>query len=260
MIKQRAHRIAEASLLSGTKESFIFPDTHAANFQLATACLRQILYHTPAQPLAGAFNQRISAKRLTSDFRFTDYAAVNWMGHLGRSIACIARARDWSVALNKCFSTFATTLTAFLRNPSAASVWLESFYTDEHYRKESIRQHPPSHILGHFVTWLGELPLEQERGSVRDHLMMTVRDFKKDLERIMSAWGSSLEQSPEIIWDEMTGFVQSTFFFNPSSTKVSVQSVQGPSSRSISRNCLAVVSQTSNKGDIKGVLSIWSPA
>ncbi|KAI2631361.1 hypothetical protein GGS26DRAFT_92905 [Hypomontagnella submonticulosa] len=244
----------------GRNDSIILPAKWITNFQLATACLRQLLYYTPSQPLAGTLNQRISAKKLASDFCFTDYAAVNWMTHLQRGMESFQESQNSPVDVDQSSSMFTKALLAFLKEPRVLSVWLESFYTEEYYRGELLYKHPPLNILDDFVRLLDGIRHAQSQPRAYVEVLTTVQEFKLDLRRMIEAWEDVLEQSPEVIWDEMTGFVEGAFFFTPSSTKISVQQAQGPSAGDISLNCLAIVSQTSSKGDIKGVLSIWSPA
>lgn len=230
-------------------------DSPNAQLLLATRCLQQLLYHTPAQPLAGSFNKRASERCIDENHPFTLYAAVHWLGYLesaNRSTRSNLSASPTAVRL------FILTLSIFLANPKVLSAWLEAFYTATYQRRCVHYHHPPVQILQQWIEMAQQATLADTSPSIQE-VSETVNAFNTDLERILNVWARRLENSPELVWDEMTYFAPSRFFFAPGSLKVSIQDPEPPKYPRIAPDAVAQMSRTSSDGVVKATLSIWAP-
>ena len=150
-------------------------------------------------------------------------------------------------------ATFVASLLDLLSRPVVGSVWLESFYSAKHERQALNCTEPQHDTLRVWIAWP-----KKNLGIDRDWAG-TVVEFCNDLNEIARVWGIRLLESPQIIWDEMTGLVQSKFFFLSDSTKIFHQEPEPPNTPNVSQEHIAMISRTSSEGDIKGVLSIWPP-
>ncbi len=228
-----------------------------ANVLMSTCCLQQLLYHTPAQPLAGSFNKKVSETDLNQDHCFTSYAAVYWISYLKSCLGLMDGRRfpSQSGVMN-----FVKLLSIILAKPCVLSSWLEAYYIARYQRETVGYHHPPITVLCDWVdiiasslgdkTWVTTLVQEVQES---DHALAI------DVETIVATWGLQLDNTPEIIWDEMTFYANSRFFFSPESLKVSIQKPEPPNYPNISRDPVAKMSKTSSSGDVKGVLCIWAP-
>lgn len=273
------------------------PDRAMANLDLSKCCLRQLLYHSPAQPLSNNCRANMSAESLDPNLCLTNYAVAHWLSHLGiateesthfvtaaagpirlgaimeeskqkqsnqnkwnysfESKGKVLAENNWSYAFESSLSDFQSSLAIFLAEPRTLSAWLERFYTSlQHLRKPVSPQHD---ILARWATWAEHAWMGRAKSDDSRTLFRNALEFDSELKRVIQMWGENLRKSPESVWDEMTGFVGQRFFFHSGSTKVSYQTPSLPSSSGPYQERMAITSQTSSKGDIKGVLTIWSP-
>ncbi|KAK0645510.1 hypothetical protein B0T16DRAFT_141111 [Cercophora newfieldiana] len=235
----------------------ILPDPITVHSQLTQCCLRQLLHHTPNSPLCGQLSAHLTAKQLSERFPFTDYAAVYWMAHIGLSPPLETKSLDNKQSISS-LSELASSLSVFLSSPRTASVWLESFYTaDRAWNVETSRKQddPPLQI---FLGWLRRMELlcRARILTIPDNTLDSARRFFTSTENIITTWGYRLRQSPPIVWDEMTGFCPSPFFFSPDSVKMSVISPEVPVEMSTVGDHLFLISRTSNDG-LRAVLRLW---
>jgi hypothetical protein len=107
------------------------PQLTIANLSLGSCCLRQLIYHSPWEPLSGRFHESISTVQLASTFPFTDYAAVYWMYHLARIVIPSSKIIGQNERVEKhfeaAFHDFTNNLQRFLKNAKAITAWLEAF-------------------------------------------------------------------------------------------------------------------------------------
>lgn len=230
-----------------------------ANLAMATCCLRQHLYYTPAQPLGAAFNARVSEADLNRDHCFTSYAAVHWIGHLQSFLKY--KSNGPSLVQAEVVG-FMKHLSNFLKRPRVLSAWLEAYYTARYQRKAVGYDHPPVFVVHDWVNAVATSLLDQQQpwmSTLIQEIQGIVQAFVVDLETIVETWGSQLHQSPELIWDEMTYYAKTNLFFAPQSIKVSLQEPQSPDYPNLSKDPVARMSKTSDSGDMKGVLCVWAP-
>jgi hypothetical protein len=241
----------------------LLPVHTTANLCLAVCCLRQIVYHTPAQPLAGKLNESIPAASLHENFPFTDYASVYWISHLKDSMlnASIASACPDSPSseFENNFGKFTALLSTFLSKPETPTAWLESFYTAVQYQASSTNLAPAGSILEEWSDWATESSSERQALMVDERLVQDTQAFGRDLDKITKQWGHHLARSPATVWNEMTGFSPSRFFFSPHSVKYASRPPEKAQIPGISDHRLASISRVSSDGKLLGVLSIWPP-
>jgi hypothetical protein len=240
----------------------LIPDPAIASLVIANCCLRQLLFHVPSQPLAGRFDRRISAQELYDNFCFADYSAVFWLDHVQKFIHITRNHlayRNWSPCFLDSLSSFASSLSIFLEHPRTLSVWLEAFYTTDYYKIDPTAwRHPANHTLQGLADWARYACQKDSRIPIHAHLIDNVQGFSAEILNVANTWNHRLREAPNIIWDEMTGFVPGCrFFLSPGSTKVYYQQPVAPSHLPTSERRAALVSKLSGSGSIKGVLSIW---
>jgi len=266
-IKEMLTMVADASLLSEDtlqKAQPIIPEFITANLVLARCCLQQMIFHTPAQPLSGNINHGVSAEYLYSNFPFTSYAAIYWMGHLKNVISkdtSIAAAPHNSAAkiFEDAFSGLVSLLSTFLSKPELPTAWLECLFTAIQTLPSSMYQQPAGSILQGWITWALELSSQRKTLKIAHSIGDTAETFSNDLDRILESWGDPLTKLPETVWNEMTGFTPSQFFFSPGGTRVSSRAPERIQVPGLSERYLATITGTSSDGNLQGVLSIWSP-
>ncbi|RYP77017.1 hypothetical protein DL769_003502 [Monosporascus sp. CRB-8-3] len=195
-----------------------------ANLTMAACCLQHLSYHSPAQPLSGQLSNRVSEAYLNETYCFTS-------------------------------------LSIFFAKLRVLSSWLEAFYTSQYQRRAVDYKHPPLFIVR---GWIELIAMTSSSGQVRmdrhvQEVQETVRALALDMKTIVRTWDLQLEKTPNIIWDEMTYFAKSKFFFSPESIKVSIQGPEPPRSRGVAKEPVARMSKTSADGNVKGLLCIWAP-
>ena len=232
----------------------LIPHPATANLDMALCCLKQLLYYCPAQPLSGGFNKRVSEEYMNKYHCFTLYTSVHWLGYLER---CLEFEDELIFSTGSVMADLAKTFTTFLRQPHVLSAWLEAFYIAKYQRKNTGYSHPQAQVLRQWVKYISRACPKQHKWML-DSMPQQLLDFALDIENTVEMWHSQLNTSPEIVWDEMTYFVPSKFFFSPESIKVSVQEPDPPDYPNISPDPIAQMSRTSSDGRMKSVLSIWA--
>ncbi|KEY72958.1 hypothetical protein S7711_07922 [Stachybotrys chartarum IBT 7711] len=225
---------------------------------MAACCLQQLLYHTPGRPLSGHLKGRVSEAQLNDKYCFTSYASVHWISHLERSSRL---SEDFPLPAQSTLMDVVKVLSAFLAQPRVLSAWLEAFYTSRYQRGVVRCTHPPLQIVCDWVDMF--LTMSSSRQvwlpqPIRD-VQATTRALSFDVEHITKVWDTQLEKTPELVWDEMTYFAKSKFFFSPMSIKISIQEPEAPKCQGLTEKPVAKMSKTSMDGNIKSILSIWAP-
>jgi len=246
-------QFSSSPLLSplSTDHGTVLLDAARANLRFANSCLRQLLYHTPAQPIPERIGARVPSGSSSEEIDFTSYSAVLWIDYLHKTTkSTLAVPSEELLAVEESFS-------AFLQRSAVVSAWLERFYGARMYKLALGHKHPPSDFLRSWAVSLERWKFRSRLDS--GSLYNDIQDFSAEMTKIVEAWGDILVENPEIIWDEMTGYVDSRFFFNSRSTRASFQDPEPPLLTGLLPNPVALMSKTANAGDIKGVLSIWAP-
>lgn len=232
------------------------PTREIANFNFASCCLQQLLYHTPAYPLSGKFHQSISSVELATNFPFTDYAALCWIDHISATITEHAKVTMYDGHVDKSFETgfhdFTQKLRKFLSTPKVVTVWLEAYYTSPHSA-------PPSGSgIRKWASWLSEL-VQETNLRVDGALLGSIFEFCRDLDHIVKVWDANLRLTPHIVWDEVTasGLAPSQLFFSSGSTRVKSRAPERPDIVGVADLPEASISAISADGSLLGVLSVW---
>lgn len=232
------------------------PPPSVANLELGGCCLRQLLFHHPAQPLSGKFHQKAAAAKFIQDFPFSDYSAVHWMDHTVATITDGPVLSEDDEHLDKsfvkAFSEFAGVLEKFLGTPKTVTAWLEAYFTSPHDKPVS------GSGLRKWASWVSELA-QGTALRVNGALLGLVFEFRADLDRIVRVWGETLETSPSVVWDEGAahGIVSSNLFYSPGTTRVAGRAPQKPDYPDLSDGPWKSISSISTDGSRLGVLSIW---
>lgn len=241
----------------------ILPNPMEVNLYLANTCLRQLLYHTPAQPLSGKLGQRLLPGELAAKFPFTDHSGVCWMNYLSagmrhmKNLPHIRQVEARCLFEDDAFHTATKTLWSFLQKPAVMSTWLESFYSAREFREVLGCEHPPIHLLDN---WPASSEIRSSYHVSENHdLGEELSSFGEAIKEVVNLWGHRLEEAPEIIWNEMTGFIHRRFFFHSLSTHAISQNPDPPPLATLSTKPIAVLSRTTRDGHWKGILSIWPP-
>ena len=169
--------------------------------------------------------------------------------------------RDSSLPSQSVVMDFIKTLSIFLAKPRVLSSWMEAFYTSHYQRRAVGYKHPPLGIVCNFIELISMTSSNGQAWRARhvQEVEETAQNLALDVEHIVQTWDLQLEKTPEIIWDEMTYFSQSKFFFSPESIKISIQEPKPPTSRGIGKEPVAKMSKTSADNKVKGILCIWAP-
>ena len=248
---------------TSTPHSQLILDAVLGNLDYATNCVKQLLFHTPPQPLSGTLGRSIRAAHLYDIFCFTDYAAVSWLLHIRSFVNSVNERRLIRGSLSQdfldCFSEFSSRLLIFLRNPKAVSVWLEAFYSSGYINVH----HPPSDALCSLAAWAkdwAQKSIAEGAGLAIDtSLIEQIEGFKTEVDQVVKIWRDSLRDAPHIVWDEMTGFLSGNrYFWSSQSTKVSYQNAAVPLSCAPFQEPVASLSRTSDSGEMKATLNIWA--
>ncbi|KAM0811799.1 putative NACHT domain-containing protein [Seiridium cardinale] len=246
----------------------LIPDRAIASLDYTTNCLKQILFHTPAQPLSGELARDVNDAYLYKTFCFSDYAAVSWPISLHNFVDTVSSNymyltyRELSSSFLESLLYFIPTLETFLRIPRSLSVWLEITYTTGYYEIDPEKYgHPSTNALEALTHWAKSMRITDARWPISDELITKIEAFGAELRDVISTWGSSLRQKPHIVWDELTGFLkQNQFFWSSGSTTVSYQQPVVPMGSVQLQSPAALLSRTSKSGDMKAVLSVWANA
>lgn len=226
-----------------------------SNLIMTACCLQQILYHTPAQPLSGKLSKRVSEATLNETHCFTSYASVHWLSHLDK---CKELMRDSTPPPQSMMMDLVKLISVFVSKPRVLSAWLEAFYTSKYQRSAVGYHHPPLAIALDWIELAFTVNELSIPAQVKD-LHGTVHALTLDMKAIVQTWDAQLEKTPETIWDEMTYFTKSDFFFSPNSMNITIQEPTPPKSQGISKDPVAKMSRTSADGSMKGMLCIWAP-
>lgn len=241
----------------------LLADQAIGSLDCATTCLKQLLYHTPRQPLSGGLGTSIDGLSLYKFFCFCDYAAVSWLLHLEDFIRAASATISlfqgtWSFAFQQALHNFWSQFNTFLNTPATISVWLEAFYT---YPYQDSLAHPLLSPLDGLATWAKQAISLGIRVPFDSKFATNIELFREEVYKAVSVWGMSLRAMPCTVWDEMTGFMDSNhFFWSSHSTRLTYQQPTAPLLPTPTQEPAALMSRTSGSGELKATLCIWGNA
>lgn len=218
---------------------------------LAATCLQYLTYHLPAQPLSGRSSEGIGMVELKKSFPFAAYASLYWIQHLALVSSALAADKASRTNLGHDLQRFSNALKRFLSHPSVVMAWIEAAYT-------SIGSDTLSEPLISCYSELGTWGTQMLRHNINpSDLFHDCLEFSHDLALLNKDMGPALYANPRLIWGEVTAFVQSKFWAKTNST--SLKFLDGTSTPKLKSGTqsLCIISGTSSREDLMGVLVIW---
>ncbi|KAK8062967.1 hypothetical protein PG997_015064 [Apiospora hydei] len=232
---------------------YIISDIAGAFIDTARCCLLE-LTKKKAQQTADDEVKSITESANHMANRFVVHAASNMLNYLEEAALSMRSVDNLNVhvrsAIREALTHLLPILSDFVNKPAHLSRWLFEFY------KSRPVGHPQRTAMSAFAHWIRRHWYKDM--VVDEPLLQVLATFDKELARIVADWGGSLQQRPDIIWDEMASFSNSRLFYNPGSTLVSYQGASAPTALGIWSRPLTTISKTTTSGDMKGVLSIWT--
>ncbi|KAF4955986.1 hypothetical protein FGADI_4159 [Fusarium gaditjirri] len=222
----------------------LLADQATGSLDCATTCLKQLLYHTPRQPLSGGL-------------------AISWLLHLQDFIRAASATISlfqgtWSFAFQQALHNFWSQFNTFLNTPATISVWLEAFYT---YPYQDSLAHPLLSPLDGLAIWAKQAISLGFRVPFDSKFATCIELFRNEVHNAVSIWGMTLHAMPCTVWDEMTGFMDNNrFFWSSHSTRLTYQQPTAPLQPIRTQEPAALMSRTSGSGELKATLCIWGNA
>jgi len=215
------------------------PGWTEGHMKLAQTCLRSLA--------------TLSGQKRPSFETLAHYAISHWIDHL-EAVAERPFGSDpviWD-SFNQSFTDLQTEISKLMRKPFSITSWIASFYLVN--GKEGLVL--PFRSLNRWIGWLEHYQSTHKSQLLAD-LSQTLINFSAELQRLDEVWGRKLQTSPEIIWDEVSAFMKSSFLYQLSQTKVTPLKPEALSVGNQSSQALCVISTTSTDGRMIFVLSIW---
>ncbi|KAK7959115.1 uncharacterized protein PG986_003969 [Apiospora aurea] len=232
----------------------IISDIAGAFLDAARCCLLELTRKKEQQTAYEDVNSISDPASQDMANRFVVHAASNMLIYLEDAALGMKSVENLHVhvrsAIREALTHLLPILSDFVNKPLLLSRWLFDLY------ESRPRGHPRCTAMSAFAHWIRR---HWSRDMVVDKTFLQVLvTFDRELARIVADWGDSLQQRPDIIWDEMASFSNSQLFYNPGSTLISYQDVSAPDALGVWSKPLTTVSKTNTSGDMKGVLSIWT--
>ncbi|KAL6832053.1 hypothetical protein V8C40DRAFT_237745 [Trichoderma camerunense] len=211
------------------------------NILLAQTCLRSLRLmpeqHSP------------SSKELNT------YATLHWTGHLeDMSTHDLDGNLEIRAYLHKDFPGLQAALLDFLRDSFSITSWLHSLYSIHGHGDLIARLCS----LDRWVCWLRRTQaIMAGPAQSLEVLIALASRFSDDLRHLEEIWGSKLQNSPRILWDEVSAFMKSDFIHSTSNTKVKLLRPEALEDKLQSSRALCDISASSPDGSLCFVLSIW---
>ncbi|KAK8036210.1 hypothetical protein PG993_008824 [Apiospora rasikravindrae] len=232
----------------------IISDIEGAFIDAARCCLLGLTRKKEQQTACDNVNSTSDPATQDMANRFVVHAAPNMLNYLEDAALSTKSVENLHVhvrsAIREALTHLLPILSDFVNKPLLLSRWLFDLYESKPLG------HPRCTAMSAFAHWIRQ---HWSRDMVvNENLLHALVTFDRELDRIVAHWGNSLQQRPDIIWDDMASFSNSQLFYNPGSTRISYQDVSAPTALGIWSKPVTTVSKTTPSGDMKGVLSIWS--
>ena len=183
------------------------------------------------------------------------YSTFFWTKHLSDSISRgisrqLAQSDPFRHALQDLISLFSK----FLDTPLIITQWIFSYYQ---FGGSPLHGQLPYEEISKWLEWLQDPSSKAELFKVPHQTLQSCEEFTHDMARLVRQWGSKLETTPDILWDETVSFLNSRFVFNSSLTKVTSLALNKPTGAHQSSRPLGDISVASSNGEINFRLSVW---
>ncbi|PSN67500.1 hypothetical protein BS50DRAFT_677032 [Corynespora cassiicola Philippines] len=194
------------------------------------------------------------AEDLTEDSKLGIYSVHYWVSHVNLELEMLSKI---PVSENRGDESCKTLqmISRLLGSPRVISKWIYSYY-----RFRGFERH--GHLLYQDLqTCLSEL---QKMFSLNigkylhTKLLQTSSTFCADIKRLAEEWGEKLVAFPQLIWDEVIPFMNSSFLYSDMSrTRVTPLMSYEPSRKNRSAQPFCKTSSLASDGKITLTLAIW---
>lgn len=262
----------------------LVPNPAVAHIELATMCLRYLIYYAPAQPISGDVTRATDPHVFRQGFPFASYAAPFWIRHLGEFLSAQSasserlepdRGRHHHGAH---LQPIADLLSSFLAKPLTIMSWIEAHYLSMNLVSAGapcsagavLDLCPKSGILSELAQLFGEHGYGSRDdifgdgwGGTRPNsryadLGSNLYEFERDMQDLQTNWSTNLQHNPEIIWDEVPAFRSSSrFLLRTAATKVTSLAPDTLDLPNTSTHPLCVISNADSNCKLMAVLSVW---
>ncbi|KAF2874799.1 hypothetical protein BDV95DRAFT_299092 [Massariosphaeria phaeospora] len=183
----------------------------------------------------------------TYDNDLPRYSIFFWSHHLGN-----CTTHDNSEQFRLAALDFTRLLSEFLGKPSMVMKWIHSYY---HLGGAASHGQLPYQHLRVWLEWIKSTRWLPDSHS----LLHSLDEFIQDMARLVTQWGSKLQDTPDVLWDETASFLNSRFLVNRSLTGITSLASNEPTNPSQSTKPLGDISTASNDGKLNFRLSVWPP-
>jgi hypothetical protein len=219
----------------------------ASQIDISRSCLQYLTYCVPAQPLGGRVGCRATSVEIHDAFPLCNYAALNWIYHIGKAAPTLDSYIGWKRVDYKALFDAAS---QFLAQKFVLMAWIEASY---------LFTTPPKHeILRNWCSWASSASKTLPAFDwAQEPVLEDARELSVYLAKLHQDWGHTLAKSPECIWAEVTAFTPSRLLAQTSTTHVASLATGGSPGEQSSAQCLCNISEITPDGLKIGVLSIW---
>jgi hypothetical protein len=234
--------LTQTQTTTGMTGGSLAMDRMVANLTLARETLDALLW---ADPLSAVFDTVLSK-----------YAVSYWMKHLHASIdheipMDLARSQPSRHSV----AAMLTSLSSFLEAPLVITRWIYSFYKTD---GSMIHGKLPYSELKDWVEWLESSNYFLESAQDGERKMQQMKEFIRDMERLVREWHPKLHAEPETLWNEVVAFTNSIFLCKTNtSIKVKRLALTDSKRPNQSTRPLGEVSASSSDGQMNFRLSVW---
>ena len=221
-----------------------------ANAELATECLRYLVFRMSTQSLSWSNTKPIDQEHCLQNLPFYSYASMFWISHLLLSVRPVKQSVGISYWLAKPHDDLLDVIVVFLDQPLLLMSWIEVCYL--------LQSPPPANKLRDWVILVRDSMIQVVKDIDNTTLRTKkIEDFAHFLVQLQDLWGPQLSANPDCIWEEVAAFSPSQFLRQTTAIQVkSLVTESNPGAQSSSKY-IKKVSQMTPDGVHITVLSIW---
>lgn len=187
--------------------------------------------------------------------RFARYSVIHWVDHFSDCTKTDLHLGDsTSSTLEDTLRQFCSILSDLLENPKAITSWLSSYFT---HTVSFSGQDLPLDGLNKWSNWSENLNPSSGIAQELRNLSQPIAELSADIQELTDTWGEKLRESPGILWDEVSAFINSRFLHTDYVTKVTSLAPKATEDPLRSSRPLCTISTTSADSTVNAVLSVW---